>query len=128
MFKFHKKLIFFPLLIFVCLHIFSESAKSQNVNTTNIVIKYYTSTKNRDLSISNETIIIKSTSQYFETKTNKKGIAKFANINCDQEVSVIFQGVPTAIFKRYLVCGKSANWVYYFNSYAEDGKQIEQIK
>lgn len=126
MFKFPKKFIIFSLLIFVCFHAFSVQTKSQNI--TNIIIKYYTSTKNHDYPLPNETIIIKSANQTFETKTNKKGLAKFSNIACDQEISVFFQGVPTAIFKRYLVCGKLANWLYFFNSFAEDGKQVEQIK
>jgi hypothetical protein len=128
MIKFSNNFIIFSLLIFVCFHVFANQAKSQSVNTANIIIKYYTSTKNRDYPLINEVIIIKSANQTFEAKTNKKGLVKFSNIACDQEISIFFQGIPTAIFKRYLVCGKPANFVYFFNSFAEEGKQVEQIK
>jgi hypothetical protein len=115
-------LIFSQLPIFLFL-ISLEPAKQTN----KLNLRYFTSSKKRDYPMKDELITIKVNEQYFEVKTNKKGIAQF-NISCDQEVTIYFQGKPSATFKRFLICGKPLYWTYFFNSFAEEGKQIEQIK
>lgn len=96
----------------------------------NVLVEYFTSSKNRDYPMPNEPLTLQSGGKSFSITTNSKGFAKFSNIPCGKQVEIMFTGEPKASFSRSLTCqGQLQKWRYHFNSFKEfNSAAIEQIQ